>query len=88
MSKHIPTPAPAGIEAFTDAQLKAELQRRWDEEHARDLEAALVIMRSRPDLITDGASVVDVCGSGEESGLPWAVMVEAWTILRDGKAGK
>lgn len=82
-----PAAAPAGLEAFTLEEIQAEMQRRLDEAHARHLEAALLIMRNRPDLITDGASVTDVCGAGDDSGLPWAVMAEAWSIVRK-EAGK
>ena len=53
-----------------------------------DLDAALEYMSNHPELTKEKITINRLCEAAQREGLNWGAMAEAWTILRDGKAGK
>lgn len=53
-----------------------------------DLDAALEYLGKHSELTKEKVTINRLCEAAQSEGLNWGAMAEAWTILRDGKAGK
>ncbi|MDQ0094414.1 hypothetical protein [Paeniglutamicibacter psychrophenolicus] len=76
-----PFTAPAAIEAFTDTELEAELQRRRDASYEAARVTAVEYLRETPELATQATTVTQLCRAAIDTGLSPAAMVEAWGIV-------
>lgn len=71
----------AGIEAFTVAEIEAELERRKDAAHAAELATSLEYLRKNPELATQTVTINKLAQAAYDTGLSAAPMFEAWGIV-------
>lgn len=70
----------AGLDAFTDTELEAELQSRRDATHKAALEAAMEHLRNHPELTTPEVTVADIASIAEAANISTLAMFEAWGV--------